>query len=240
MPHRASTAAPGALPSAAMLRALLIDAAGTLIEPAEPVARTYSRILADFGHQLPPEQLASRFAAAFREAGEPDYSAHAAGDHAERAWWLGVVGRTVDPAGRTVLAEGSFDALFEHYARGRAWRVLPGVEAALAEATAAGLVLAVVSNFDLRLHRILAALGLDGWFEVVVTSAEARARKPDPAIFRLALDRLGVAPAAACHLGDDPIADIAGAQGLGIAAIPVGGGHGGLAEAIAATLRRGN
>ncbi len=223
-----------------MLRALLIDAAGTLIEPAEPVARTYSRILAGFGHELPPESLAPRFAAAFREAGEPDYPAHPAGDLAERAWWQRVVARTVDPRGRTEVGEEAFHALFEHYAQGRAWRVLPGVEAALAEATAAGLVLAVVSNFDLRLHRILAALGLDGWFEQVVTSAEARARKPDPAIFRQALERLGVAAGEACHLGDDPIADIAGAQGLGIAAIAVGGVHGGLAEAIAAALPRGN
>ena len=37
----------------------------------------------------------------------------------------------------------------------------------------------------------------------VVTSAEAGAAKPDPAVFRLALERLGVEPARALHVGDE-------------------------------------
>lgn len=223
-----------------MLRALLIDAAGTLIVPAEPVARTYSRILGGFGHVLDPELLGPRFAIAFREAGEPDFTAHAAGDQAERAWWRRVVERTVDPEGRRGVGDEAFESLFEHYALGRAWRVLPGVESALAGAAAAGLELAVVSNFDLRLHRILAALGLDPWFRVVVTSAEARARKPSPAIFQRALGALGVDPTEACHLGDDPVADLEGARAAGVPARRVGGAHGGLPEVLAGILRGGN
>ena len=49
----------------------------------------------------------------------------------------------------------------------------------------------------------------------VVTSAEAGAPKPDPAIFRLALTRLGVSPERALHVGDSP-ADEEGAHAAGM------------------------
>jgi putative hydrolase of the HAD superfamily len=74
----------------------------------------------------------------------------------------------------------------------------------------------VVSNFDRRLHRILDELDLASAFDAVVCSADARARKPDPAIFREALDRLGALPAEVVHIGDCPVADGRGAGDLGI------------------------
>ena len=50
----------------------------------------------------------------------------------------------------------------------------------------------------------------------VVTSEDARAYKPRPEPFRLALRRLGLTAADVIHVGDSPVADIAGAAGLGI------------------------
>jgi putative hydrolase of the HAD superfamily len=83
---------------------------------------------------------------------------------------------------------------------------------ALAEA---GLRLAVVSNWDVGLHDQLARLGLTAIIGEVVTSAEAGAPKPDPAVFRLALSRLGVTPGSAVHVGDAP-ADEEGARAAGV------------------------
>jgi len=40
--------------------------------------------------------------------------------------------------------------------------------------------------------------------------------KPDPAIFRLALEALRVAPEATIHVGDTPAADVAGALAAGV------------------------
>jgi putative hydrolase of the HAD superfamily len=79
----------------------------------------------------------------------------------------------------------------------------------------AGLRLAVVSNWDVGLHDQLARLGLTAIIDEVVTSAEAGAPKPDPAVFRLALRRLGVAPGRAVHVGDAP-ADEEGARAVGV------------------------
>ena len=77
------------------------------------------------------------------------------------------------------------------------------------------LRLAVVANWDISLHEHLATLELVDLFDTVVTSAEAGAPKPDPRIFRLALDRLGASPARALHVGDEPV-DEEGARAAGM------------------------
>ena len=46
-------------------------------------------------------------------------------------------------------------------------------------------------------------------------------RKPDPLIFWLTLDELGVAPEHAVHVGDDPVLDVQGAKDAGMRAIHV-------------------
>jgi putative hydrolase of the HAD superfamily len=79
--------------------------------------------------------------------------------------------------------------------------------------------LAVVANWDRSLHEHLERLGLDRYFDAVVTSAEAGAAKPHPAIFLAALRRLDVEPARALHVGDEPI-DEEGARAAGMRFLP--------------------
>jgi HAD superfamily hydrolase (TIGR01509 family) len=92
----------------------------------------------------------------------------------------------------------------------------PGAFAAVRRLQLRGLALCVVSNWDVGLAEHLERLGLR---VPVVTSAEAGAAKPDPAIFRLALERLGVAPERALHVGDSP-EDEAGARAAGMRFAP--------------------
>ncbi len=61
---------------------------------------------------------------------------------------------------------------------------------------------------------------LEALFDVVVDSSEVGARKPNPAIYAVALERLGVAPADAVFLDDAP-GNVAGAQAAGLHAILV-------------------
>ena len=66
---------------------------------------------------------------------------------------------------------------------------------------------------------LIGDLELEGLFDAVVTSAEAGAAKPDPAVFLLALARLGVPPAHAAHVGDSE-ADEEGARAAGLRFVP--------------------
>jgi putative hydrolase of the HAD superfamily len=95
------------------------------------------------------------------------------------------------------------------------FREVAGATSACRRLAASGLRLAVVSNWDVALHEHLAELGLDRLVDLVVTSAEAGAPKPDPGIWEVALDRLGVSPARTVHVGDSE-EDAEGALAAGI------------------------
>lgn len=100
------------------------------------------------------------------------------------------------------------------------WRVMhddtPAVLAALA---GRGLRLAVVSNADGRIAAALAASGIDRHFAAVIDSHVVGVEKPDPRIFRMALDACGVEPAAALFVGDIYEIDVRGARDAGMDAV---------------------
>lgn len=205
------------------LRAVTLDAGGTLIEVAEPVATTYVRVAAAHGIGLDPEAVARQFRDAFRAAPPlafPGVQPDRIGER-ERAWWRAVVRPSFGAGARQRGFGPCFDELYAWYARPDAWRVLPGAQDALAALQGLGLRLAVVSNFDRRLETLLADLGLTPWLDTIVCSARTGHAKPDPRIFHAALARLGVSGADTLHVGDDPDLDLAGAQAAGLDAVLV-------------------
>ena len=62
-------------------------------------------------------------------------------------------------------------------------------------------------------------LGLEGELSAVVISAEVGIAKPDPAIFRVAVDRLGIGREHLWHVGDNLHTDVAGSQSAGLTAV---------------------
>ena len=208
------------------LRAVLFDAAGTLIELAEPLGETYARFARRFGVELPAWRLADAFSRVFRAAPPMVFPNAAPGEVSalERRWWRGVVRQAFLAADSTVRFtdfDACFERLYDHYAQAAAWRARDGAAEALEDLDAGGLALGVVSNFDQRLPLILAGLGLAKWLGPIVLPAEARAAKPDPAIFRCALARLGVAAEQTLFVGDDAARDTGGAHSAGLHAIDV-------------------
>jgi len=95
----------------------------------------------------------------------------------------------------------------------------PDAAPALRALRAAGLRLVVASNWDCSLAGALAAAGLRTLVDGVVTSAEVGSAKPDPALFRAALEVAGCAADTAVVVGDSPENDLAGARAAGIDAI---------------------
>lgn len=79
----------------------------------------------------------------------------------------------------------------------RQLRAFPDVAPALARLKARGARLAILSNGDAdMLADAISAAGLAGHFDQVLTVHEAGVYKPSPLVYRLAVDRLGVAPQA--------------------------------------------
>jgi putative hydrolase of the HAD superfamily len=79
--------------------------------------------------------------------------------------------------------------------------------------------LGLVSNFYGNLSAVCDDLGIRSLFRVIVDSEAVGCTKPDPRIFRHALDALGVAAGDATFVGDSPSRDMAGARGVGMAHI---------------------
>jgi epoxide hydrolase-like predicted phosphatase len=104
----------------------------------------------------------------------------------------------------------------------------------LREARAAGYATALLTNNVREWEpRWRAMLPVDELFGVVVDSAFVGLRKPDPAIYRLTCERLGVAPAA-CVFVDDLQPNVDAAVELGMTAVRFRGGEEGVAEVRAA------
>ena len=84
-----------------------------------------------------------------------------------------------------------------------------------------GLRLGVISNADGRVDALLEAVGLRPHFDFVIDSALVGMEKPDPRIFRMGLERLGVEPEEAVYVGDIYEIDVVGARAAGMTAVLV-------------------
>jgi putative hydrolase of the HAD superfamily len=132
----------------------------------------------------------------------------------------------LDPVLPTVLDPGTVQGIARAYQE-PALTHRPEITPAAAEAVRAirarGLALGVISNTGRTpgrvLRRLLADAALLSCFDVLVFSDEAGVRKPAAAIFRRVLDQTGSAAAAAVHVGDDAVSDVAGARAMGMRAI---------------------
>jgi putative hydrolase of the HAD superfamily len=207
--------------------AVLLDAFGTLID----IDRPYARLQASVRRHLGAEVALADAERAFRA--EMTYYADHCHEGADAralaalrarcaAIVLAELGIDADPAVAVTLL---IDAI--------AFRPYDDVAPLLAGLAAAGVGAAVVSNWDCSLPETLAAAGIEVGH--VVASGSSGSSKPDPAIFRAALDALGVEPGSALHVGDTEETDGVGARaaGIDVRIIDRGGGAGG-ADTISA------
>ena len=95
----------------------------------------------------------------------------------------------------------------------------PEAEAALTLARARGLRTACISNSNGTVAAILEGLGLARHLDFVIDSSQVGVEKPDPRIFRIALERAGVAATEAVYVGDLYSIDVIGARAAGLSAI---------------------
>ncbi len=199
----------------ARVDALLLDAAGTVLELREPAASVYVRIAAHYGTPRPLANVARALANA-RIAPPPLDGVPLADVPArEREGWRAIAREALGDE----AADGPcFDAIFAAFARADAWLVVAGVRAALAAARARGVRIAIVSNMDARLPALLDALGLAALLDAIVLPSNCGLAKPDPRIFRLALARLGAHPETAVYVGDREADCVAAARAAGLRA----------------------
>jgi putative hydrolase of the HAD superfamily len=192
------------------IRAVLLDALGTLVE-LQPPAPRLQRLLAEAGFEVSEERAAAGIAAEI--AYYLDH--HLEGSDRERLERLR--DRCADEMRRALeLPE------LDHATARRAllgaleFRPYEDVLPGLGELRERGVALVIASNWDCSLPDWLGPAGITELVDGIVTSAEVGAPKPDPRVFERALAIAGVAASEALHVGDKVDNDVEGAAAAGV------------------------
>lgn len=203
------------LPLLARIDAVTLDLYGTLVTLRDPVPKLVE-LLQAHGLRFPVDAVNTAFEAEFAY-----YSPHSHEGRDEQSVadlntrcakvFLEALGADFSPADFAPL-----------YVAALEFEVVPGAPEYLQALRSRGLELAAVTNWDVSVRGRLADLALAPFFSHVVSAAEAGARKPDPAVFRRALDLLGIPAERVLHVGDDDD-DRRGATaaGMGFAPAPL-------------------
>ncbi|HWH23931.1 MAG TPA: HAD-IA family hydrolase [Candidatus Limnocylindria bacterium] len=195
---------------------VFLDVGDTLVRAHPSWADIYNAVLREFGMSVEP--------AAFRRAWtdlfvwQPDGPFEAT-EEASFARIKELDGRILAHLGYPDLPDEFFHALDRAFSARSAWFVFDDVVPALDALRAAGIRLGVISNWTWAAPELLHDLELASHFETLVISARVGFNKPNPGIFRHALELMDVEPAAALHVGDSYQADIVGASAVGMAAV---------------------
>ncbi len=189
-----------------LAQAVLIDLDGTLLDTIPDLAVAVNAMRAEFSLPALPITTIAAYV----------------GKGADRLVRRALTGTMDGEPESEAFARGraAFD---RHYraSNGAATIVFPGVSAALDDLRARGLKLACVTNKPAEFtHALLAKVGLDEYFDAIVSGGDTREVKPHPAPFLRACELLGVAPAAAIVIGDS-INDLLAARAAGCAIVLV-------------------
>jgi putative hydrolase of the HAD superfamily len=193
------------------LECVLFDAVDTLLAPAPSFQGRFVAVAAEHGVPLEEAAVDAALAAAAREAAWPEDWTDPA---TQRAFWLGFYREVLGSLGHTT--EELAEALFLAFSDPAGYRLFDDVRPALDELARRGITLGLVSNFEPWLDEVLALQGIADRFAAVAISGTLGVAKPDPRIFKAALDEAGADPAATVHVGDQPVNDVAGALAAGI------------------------
>ena len=200
-----------------MIRAILFDAAGTLFYLTKTVGDHYAHVGREVGLELDAQKLESAFHAAWKQMPQR-HPIDGPRKNDDKGWWRELVGHVFDqvaPSVNELDGDNFFEVAYEHFAEAGAWELYPEVPEVL-EQLRPRFQLAVISNFDGRLRLILQHLGISKFFSQVFISSELGAEKPDPEIFRRALNLIDLNADEVLHVGDDPERDWKAAKAAGL------------------------
>jgi len=197
--------------------AVFFDAGETLVHPHPTFPDLFATILRREGHDVAAETIRDRIHVVFdrfKQAADTNELWTTTPERSRRFWhdvyaiFLADLG--IEDGG------GLIDRVYAEFTDLANYALFEDVVPALDRLRDAGLALGVVSNFEEWLEQLLEELGVAGYFGVRVISGAEGMEKPDPRIFRLAMDRAGVRPEESVYVGDNPEFDVGPAAAVGM------------------------
>lgn len=183
------------------LEAVIFDMDGVLVDSEFVYRQGHAAYFASVGVAVSPEEL-NQLAGSSRKVERVLYE----------QWWERSLGERI--SGEEI--ERREDEYWDAHPISYREIMNPGVPETLEELRSLGLRLAVASSSPLsHIEKVLAECGIDGYFEVVESGDELHQSKPNPEIYLLTLDKLGLSADVCCAVEDsDPGIQAARSAGL--------------------------
>jgi putative hydrolase of the HAD superfamily len=200
---------------------VFFDAGETLLHPHPSFPELFARVANASGYPMDVErvndvqqQLAPHLVELAHETGiekpslDPDDSL---------VFWSHLYRRLL--AELDIQDEELVQKMYDTFSSSASYRLFDDALPALKEIEGAGYRLGLISNFEEWLEEMLVELEVGHVFDTSIISGIEGIEKPDPEIYRKALQRAGVAAGSAVHIGDSPKMDVEPASSVGMQTI---------------------
>lgn len=199
---------------------VFLDAGETILYPHPSFSELFARIVTEAGVPVSAqdvEDVRRRLAPHLVDLAEDSRAEGglSLSEEASRTFWTFLYRRFLAELGHDD-DEGLVERLFTVFSSTSTYRLYDDVLPAVAELSARGYRLGLISNFERWLEEMLVELEVGHVFDVAVISGIEGVEKPDASIYELALSKAGVPAERAVHVGDSPGLDVAPASSVGI------------------------
>ncbi len=199
------------------VKAIVYDAVGTLIHVTPSVAQIYADVGRRFGSRLEAKDVRQRFPIAFARQERLDAATGWRTDEErELRRWRDIVGEILDDVHDT---DACFATLWDAFSAADAWTCDAPSAEVIAALRERGVVQAIASNFDGRLHGLLEGMPALRGLAPIVISSEVGWRKPAPQFFAHLLHLLKLPANHVLFVGDDRGNDYDAAMRAGMPAV---------------------
>ena len=192
---------------------IVFDAVGTLIFARPTVAEVYLDAAGRFGWSGELADIECRFRASFSSISGRglDFTTN---ESLQRVRWRELVG-TVFHELPAVQVDSIFECLWAHFALPNAWEIFPDALQAIELCNERGVPWCIGSNFDARLHQVVAGLSPLAGCQRVFCSSEVGFDKPAGEFFSRVETSLGLSSHQLIMVGDDARLDAVAAEQAG-------------------------
>jgi putative hydrolase of the HAD superfamily len=206
-----------------VIKIVFFDAGGTILEPYPTFAEAFARICRAHGYEVDPAKVQALFhtqgpnvADIARETGVNNATTS---QEASQVFWRHLYTMFLKALG--ITDDALRDDLLTTFSDKASYKLFPEVLDSFEVLRGAGLRLGLISNFEGWLEEVLVAEKAGDIFDVKVISGIEGVEKPDPLIYRLALERAGVEPQECVHVGDSIANDVEPALAVGMKAVMI-------------------
>ena len=204
-----------------MIEVVFLDAGETILHPHPSFPELFSQVASDSGYSIDVEEsravqqaLAPHLVDLAEDTGVANPSLSA---ESSEKFWSFIYRRLLREF--DIHDDDLVSRLYATFSNVASYRLFDDALPALRALAADGYRLGLISNFEEWLHEMLVELEVVDVFDCRIISGLEGVEKPDPKIFELALERAGVEPGHAVHVGDSPAMDAEPARAAGMHAL---------------------